>query len=834
MPNLRLALRMLFRTPALTAVAILSLAIGIGANAAIFSLYNQMLLRPLPVREAGRLVNLGAPGPKHGSQSSNNAGSSEYTFSYPMFRDLEKAKTRFSGIAAHRLLDANLQFSGQTSTGLGMFVSGGYFGVLGLTPAAGRLLGPDDDRNPGAHQVAVLSHGYWQRRFATSPAVIGQPIVVNGVPMTIVGVAPEGFTGTTMGSLPQVFVPLSMRERLIPGWKGLDNRRNYWAYVFARLQPGVTIDQAKAAVDVPYAAIVNDVEAGLQQGMSPATLTRFKAKRVTVEPGARGQSRLDDNAKVPLNLLLAVTAFVLLIACANIANLLLARGASRASEMAVRLSIGASRWQVVRQLLTESAVLAVLGGILGLFVARWTLTGIIAMIPAEDSSFVSNRLDTATLLFSAAVAIGTGLLFGLFPALHSTRPDLVSAIKNSAGQPSGARAASRFRTALATTQIALSTMLLILAGLFTKSLMNVSRVELGIDTERLVTFGLSPDRNGYEPARSKALFERVEDDLAAIPGVSGAAAALVPLLANSNWGNGVSVQGFASGPDTDNDSMYNEVSPGYFGAVGMRLLAGRDFSRSDIEGGPKVAIVNEAFARKFHLAAASVVGSRMSSDSGNGAKLDIEIVGLVKDAKYSGVKREIPPVYFTPYRQDKEVGSMSFYVRTRLDQDALLQAIPRLVGRIDPNLPVEELRSMDDQIRQNVGVDRMISILSASFAVVATLLAAIGLYGVLAYTVTQRTREIGLRMALGADAGRVRRLILGRVGWMTLVGASVGLLAAIGLGVLAGSQLYELKGYDPMVLVTSTGLLVMVALAAGLIPAMRASRVNPLTALRQD
>jgi predicted permease len=834
MPNLRLALRMLFRTPALTAVAILSLAIGIGANAAIFSLYNQMLLRPLPVREAGRLVNLGAPGPKHGSQSSNNAGSSEYTFSYPMFRDLEKAKTRFSGIAAHRLLDANLQFSGQTSTGLGMFVSGGYFGVLGLTPAAGRLLGPDDDRNPGAHQVAVLSHGYWQRRFATSPAVIGQPIVVNGVPMTIVGVAPEGFTGTTMGSLPQVFVPLSMRERLIPGWKGLDNRRNYWAYVFARLQPGVTIDQAKAAVDVPYAAIVNDVEAGLQQGMSPATLTRFKAKRVTVEPGARGQSRLDDNAKVPLNLLLAVTAFVLLIACANIANLLLARGASRASEMAVRLSIGASRWQVVRQLLTESAVLAVLGGILGLFVARWTLTGIIAMIPAEDSSFVSNRLDTATLLFSAAVAIGTGLLFGLFPALHSTRPDLVSAIKNSAGQPSGARAASRFRTALATTQIALSTMLLILAGLFTKSLMNVSRVELGIDTERLVTFGLSPDRNGYEPARSKALFERVEDDLAAIPGVSGAAAALVPLLANSNWGNGVSVQGFASGPDTDNDSMYNEVSPGYFGAVGMRLLAGRDFSRSDIEGGPKVAIINEAFARKFHLTAASVVGSRMSSDSGNGAKLDIEIVGLVKDAKYSGVKREIPPVYFTPYRQDKEVGSMSFYVRTRLDQDALLQAIPRLVGRIDPNLPVEELRSMDDQIRQNVGVDRMISILSASFAVVATLLAAIGLYGVLAYTVTQRTREIGLRMALGADAGRVRRLILGRVGWMTLVGASVGLLAAIGLGVLAGSQLYELKGYDPMVLVTSTGLLVMVALAAGLIPAMRASRVNPLTALRQD
>ena len=833
MTNLRLALRMLFRTPALTAIAILSLAIGIGANAAIFSLYNQMLMRPLPVADPYALVNLGAPGPKHGSQSSNNAGSQEYTFSYPMFRDLEKAKTRFSGIAAHRQLETSLSFEGQTTAGQGMLVSGSYFGVLGLTPAAGRLIGPEDDRTPGAHQVAVLSHGYWRSRFAMSPAIIGGTIVVNAVPMTIIGVGPEGFTGTTMTALPQIFVPISMRERLVAGFKGLDKRNNYWVYLFARLQPGATIEQAKAAVDVPYSAIVNDVEAGLQTDMSPATLARFKAKRVTVEPGARGQSNITRDAGPALTLLLAVTGFVLLIACANIANLLLARGAARASEMAVRLSIGASRWQVVRQLLTESALLAAIGGALGLVVARWSLTGIIALIPREDTSFMSDRLDPTTLMFTAAVAITTGLLFGLFPALHSTRPDLVSAIKSTAGQPSGARAASRFRTALATTQIALSTMLLILAGLFTKSLMNLSRVELGISTERLVTFGLSPDRNGYTPERSKALFERVEDELAAVPGVSGAAGALVPLLAGNNWGNGVSVQGFTAGPDTDTSSMYNEVSPGYFGTVGMRLLGGRDFTRGDIDGGPKVAIVNEAFARKFNLTG-HVVGSRMASQNGNGVKLDIEIVGLVKDAKYSSVKREIPPVYFTPYRQDKEVGSMYFYGRTRLDEKALLQAIPRIVARLDPNLPVEDLRSMDRQIRQNIGVDRVITILSTAFAVVATLLAAIGLYGVLAYTVAQRTREIGLRMALGADAGRVRRLILGRVGWMTLAGASVGLLAAIGLGMAAGSQLYDLKGYDPPVLAASTALLVLVAFTAGLIPAMRASRVNPMTALRND
>jgi predicted permease len=833
MANLRLALRMLFRTPALTAIAVLSLAVGIGANAAIFSLYNQMLLRPLPVPEPHRLVNLGAPGPKQGSQSSNNAGSSEYTFSYPMFRDLEQAKTRFSGMAAHRQLDANLSFQGQTTSGVGMLVSGSYFGVLGLTPAAGRLIGAEDDRTPGAHQVAVLSHAYWRTRFAMSSAVMGETLSVNGVPMTIIGVAPEGFTGTTLPTMPQVFLPISMRERLIAGWKGLDDRRSYWAYVFARLQPGATIEQAKAAVDVPYAAIVNDVEAGLQKGMSPATLGRFKAKRIIVEPGARGQSRVTTQARPALNLLLAVAAFVLLIACANIANLLLARGASRASEMAVRLSIGASRWQVVRQLLTESGVLALLGGALGLVVARWTLTGIIALIPGEVSSVLSDRLDWATLLFSAAVAMTTGVLFGLFPALHSTRPDIVSAIKSTAGQPSGARAASRFRTSLATTQIALSTMLLILAGLFTKSLMNISRVELGVDTERLVTFGLSPDRNGYPPALAKALFERVEDELAALPGVSGAAAAMVPLLANDNWGNGVAVQGFASGPDTDNHSMYNEVSPGYFGTVGMRLLDGRDFTRGDIEGGPRVAIVNEAFARKFHLTG-HVVGSRMGQGSGDAAELDIEIVGLVKDAKYSSVKGDIPPVYFTPYRQDKRVGSMMFYARSRLDEGALLQAIPRLITRIDPNLPVEELRSMERQVRDNVGQDRVISILSAAFAMVATLLAAIGLYGVLAYSVAQRTREIGLRMALGADGSRVRGMILGQVGWMFLIGGTVGLVAAAGLGHAASAQLYELKGYDPMVLATSTALLAVVAFAAGLIPAMRASRVNPMTALRND
>ena len=829
MPNLRLAVRMLFRTPALTAIAILSLAIGIGANAAIFSLYNQMLLRPLPVRDPYGLVNLGAPGPKPGSQSSNQAGSSENTFSYPMFRDLEKAKTRFSGIAAHRILETNVGFKGQTTKGTGMLVSGSYFGVLGLTPAAGRLIGLDDDRTPGAHQVVVLSHGYWQTRFAMSPAIIGDTLTINGVPMTVIGVAPQGFTGTTLGALPNVFVPLSMRGRLMAGWKGFDDRRSYWAYVFARLQPGETIESARAAVNVPYRAILNDLEAGLQENMSQATMTRFRARQVTVEAGAQGQSSLMKNARSRLYLLLAVTAFVLLIACANIANLLLARGAARASEMAVRLSIGASRWQVVRQLLTESAVLAALGCALGLLIARGTLTGIIAMVPGQDTSFLSDQLDLSTLGFAAAVAVATGLLFGLFPALHSTRPDLVTAIKSTAGQPSGARAASRFRIALATTQIALSTMLLILAGLFTKSLVNITRVDLGIQAEKLVTFSLSPARNGYTPERSKALFERVEDELAALPGVSGAGAGVVPLLAGNNWGSGVMVTGMTFDPDADAGSMYNEISPGFFGTVGMRLLAGRDFTRGDILGGPKVAIVNQAFARKFKITGREI-GTRMATERSASAKLDIEIVGVVEDSLYEGPREGVHRQVFWPGYG----GSATFYARTTEASASAFNMIRSEVKRLDAGMPVYDVKTVQGQLDETLLTDRLIALLSAGFGFLATLLASIGLYGVMAFVVARRRKEIGLRLALGAEPAGVLWIVMREVLLLLVIGLAVGVPAAIGLGRYVSSQLYGIQPNDPWMAIGTVLLLTAVSAAAGMIPATRASRIDPILALRYE
>jgi len=829
--QLKHAFRVLFNAPLITIAATLSLAFGIGTTAAIYSLFDQMLLRALPVKDSGQLVNLAAPGPKPGSNSCSQAGNCDSVFSYPMFRDLERVQSVFTGIAAHLVFGANLAYHGQTLNGDGLFVSGSYFPVLETQPALGRLIGPGDDPVAGQSPIVVLSHAYWTARFNQNPAVLNDTMIVNGQVMTIVGVAPEGFDGTTLGVKPQVFVPITMRALMQPGFQGFDNRRSYWAYLFARLKPGVSLEQARTALSVPYHNIINDVEAPLQKGMSEQTMTRFKAKPILVEEGARGQSSIHREARAPLMLMLSVTAFVLLIACANVANLLLARAASRTGEIAVRLSIGASRIQLVRQLLTEALILAALGGVLGLAVARLTLGFIEALLPAEVQQNMHFIVDFRVMLFAAALTIGTGLVFGLFPALHSTRPDLLSALKGQTGQPSGARAASRFRNSLAMAQIGLSMTLLVAAGLFTKSLYNVSRVDLGLKADNVATFGLSPNQNGYKPPQSRALFERLEGDLNASPGVTSVSAGLVALLAGNNWGNSVRVQGFAAGPDTDTNSRFNGVGPGYFRTLGVPLIAGREFTTADTIGAPKVAIVNEQFAKKFNLGR-DAIGKRMGS--GEGKELDIEIVGLVPNIKYSEVKQEVPPVYYTPYRQNENLGSLTFYVRTSLDPMKFLPTIQPVVARIDANLPVENLRTLPQQVRENVFQDRVITILSASFAGLATVLAAIGLYGVLAYTVAQRTREFGVRMALGAAPDRVRRMILWQVGRMTLIGGAAGLLVAIGLGYLSRSMLFEIRGYDPVVLLVTALLLAIVAVGAGSVPAYRASNVDPMRALRYE
>lgn len=833
MAALKLAFRTLKKTPFVTAVAVISLALGIGANAAIFSLFDQMLLQKLPVQEPDGLVNLSAPGPNPGSQSCGQAGNCYAVFSYPMYKDLAELTTTFSGIAAHRDFGTNLATGDRTVNGTGLLVSGSYFGVLGLQPALGRLLGPEDDVNIGEHFVTVLAYDYWENQLGRDPGVLNSTIIVNGQSMTVVGVAPRGFAGTTLGTVVDVFVPLTMRTVMSPWWDAWDNRRNYWAYLFARLGPGVTIEQARAEMNTAFQGILADVEAPLQEGMSAATMERFLAKDLVMDPGSRGQSNMHGEVRTPMTLLFGITGVVLLIACANIANLLLARGANRGPEMAMRASLGASRSQMLTQLLTESLVLAALGGLASLLVAQWTLATVATLLPPETARAFTPELSGGVALFAGALAIGTGVLFGLYPAVHSTKQDLVTALKGNSGQPSGHRAAARFRSGLVTAQIALSMALLVGAGLFLKSLSNVNNVDLGLNPENVVTFAVSPELNGLERAESILLYERIEEELMAQPGVAHVSASVVPALQGDSWGSDVAVEGFESGPDINSNSRMNMIGPGYFAALGIPLIEGRDFTLADNDDAERVVIVNQAFAAKFGLAPGDIVGKYIGIN-GSGSELNRRIVGVAQDARYSEVKGDVPPLFFYPYRQDGYAGAVTFYVRTQIDPTQTLGSINGIMRSIDPNLPVQDLKTLERVALENVMLDRLISMLSAAFAVLATVLAAVGLYGVLAYTVSQRTREIGLRVALGADGLKVRGLVLRQVMAMTIAGTVIGLVAAYFLGRAAESLLFGLEGNDPLVMLGVTVTVVAVALSASYLPAHRASRVDPMVALRYE
>ncbi len=831
MYEVRFAIRSLLKTPIVTAIAVLSVALGIGANVAIFSIFNQTLLRPLPVHEPERLVNLASPGPRSGSSSCGQSGSCDAVFSYPMFRDLERGQASFTGIAAHRDFGANIAYGGSSEGGDGAFVSGSYFSVLGLTPAAGRLLGANDEGEQGGGHVVVLSEEYWRRRFGGREDVINQPLLVNGQALTIVGVAPRGFHGTTIGLRPLFFVPISIRDLVVPQSKVIGDRRAYWIYLFARLKPGVSLEQARAALNPHFRHVITDVEVPLQKEMSAATLEKFRARELQLEEGRRGQSSLPGESRQPLTLLVSVTMIVLLICCANVANLLLGRAARRSTEMAVRLSIGAGRRHIVSQLLTESLLLAIAGGVGGLLVARWTLTAMSLLLPGGASEALNLALDTDMLLVAAGLSVATGLLFGLFPAIHSTRPNLVTALKANAGQPSGAKAAARFRITLATAQIALSMALLVAAGLFTKSLSNITRVDLGMKTERVVVFGVAPMLNGYPPARNHEIFGSIEERLRQFPGVTGVTSSMVRLASGDAWGGSFSVQGFSAGPDTDTQAMYTYVGADYLRTLGVPLLSGREITNADMINSPKVAVVNEAFVKKFNLGR-DAVGKRIKR--GRSGELDTEIVGVSGNTTYNEVKGEVSPLVALAYRQDTSIGSTHFYIRTNGSDDDLIATIPRIVRDIDPTLPVADVRKMSAQVLENVSLDRFVTTMAAAFAALATLLAALGLYGVLAYTVTQRMREFGLRMALGADAANVRRLVLRQVAMMTCVGTAIGLASALALGRAAESLLFKMSARDPMVFAGATLTLAAVALCAGLIPAQRAARVDPMTALRYE
>ncbi len=841
--DIRYALRSLASRPLVTTVAILSLALGIGVNTAIFSVFDRLLLQRLPIPAPGEIVNVASPGPRPGSRSTSDAGDVDETFSYPLFRDMEGLVGEALEIAAHRDFRANLAYRGQTSDADGVLVSGRYFPALQLRPALGRLLGTDDDRVPGSHPVVVLSHSYWSTRFGSDPSVIDDTLIVNGEPMTIVGVAPEGFSGNTTLDRPQVFMPLAMAHHAFrdPQWNGMTARNNHWLYLFARLRFDLTREQAEAQIGVPFSALIKDVEyPALRSGIgSDRDRQLFQQRRLLLRDGSHGRDANRGETRTILLLMFTITGFVLAIACANVANLLLARVTDRSTEMSVRLSLGASSSRLIRLLLVESVVLGVLGAAGALIVAHMTLSGLAATMPAEDMAMLAFEINWTALLFSLVLGIGTSVVFGLFPAMHGVRSAVGGGLQASSTRMAGSRAANRFRASLATSQVALATALLATAGLFVVSLVNLARTELGIQPQGLVTFRLSPYLSGYARERAQALFDRVEEDLEGVPGIVSVTTSTVPLLANSNWQNNVTVEGFDAGPDSDTAVAVARVGFDYFRTMGIPMLAGRDFTSADAEGAPRVAVVNEAFGRKFNLGA-NVIGKRLAMGAGGNRPLDIEIVGLVADAKYSDAREPAPPQVVMSYRQpdapDRQasVGPLTFYIRTTSDTGALLAAIPSIVKRHDANLPVVNLRSMNDQIWDNTTPQRVLGTLSSSFASLAILLAAIGLYAVLSYGVSQRLREIGIRMALGAQPRDVRSLVLMQVVRMTVIGGGVGAALAFGLGRLGEALFFGVQGYDAAIVGGAALLVAMVAAAAGALPTRRATTVNPIDALRME
>jgi putative ABC transport system permease protein len=840
MTHLKHALRQLVLRPGLSAMVIVMLALGLGATTAMFSLFHQVLMQPVPVPEPERLVNLSAPGPIRpgGVRSGDAVRDFRATFSYPMFHDLEARQSVLTGLAGHRDFEANLTYGDRTEVRHGLLVSGSYFGVLNLEPALGRLIGPRDEPAVGESAVAVLGYDYWQRQFGGDPSVIDRTLTVNGRELTVIGVAPDGFMGTMLGWRPDVFVPLTLRWVMQPtAPRDAEVRNSYWLFLFGRLGPGVTIEQASAALNGLYRGINAELEVPLLTAMPDEQKTQFINQPLVLESGARGQSYVPGVASDPLTLLLGVTALVLLIVCVNIANLLLARGASRAGEMAIRASVGASRGRLMIQLVAESAVLAVAGGLASVPVAAVTLTLVTSMLPEQIATGLAIELDVTAMVFAAGASLATVVLFGLAPAWQTSATDPGSVVKAQTAGSSGSRGANRFRRWLGTAQIAFSMLLLALAGLFAQSLANVARVDLGIDIDSLATFTVSPRLNGYGADEVAALYDRIEEALANQPGIDAVASAGMPLIAGNGMMFFLSVPGFEDAPGQDRASQSNVVSPEFFETLSIPLLAGRGFAGSDTESfanaflfAPNVAIVNESFARRFNLE--SPVGTRFRIPFV--VDTDIEIVGVVADAKYYGVKRDLEPQFYFPGRHFVDDTSLSFYVRGGVDADTLVGMIPRVIADIDPTLPISDLVTMRRQVENNVYLDRMITMLSSGFAALATLLAAIGLYGVLAYNVAQRTRELGLRLALGAAPGNLRAMVLKQVGRMTVIGIALGVVAAIALGRVAETLLFGLSGYEPSVLIAAAAVLSMVVFAAAYLPARRASSIAPMEALRYE
>ena len=826
--DLRYALRVLRRSPLFSAIAILSLALGIGANTAIFTLMDQIVLRKLPVKDPDSLVMLYQTGAHNGS----NMGRRMH--SYPMYQDYQVKAEPLSEVICRRIVYTSLSMDNYTERVEAELVSGNYFSMLGVGPALGRVFNSkEDDQVYMGHPVAVLSYPYWVSRFDRDSGVIGKKILVNNYPITIVGVSAEGFMGLDPAQSPQIRVPILMEPAMAPEWAWMkaDDRRVRWVQVFARLKPGYTVASSAAPLQVLFHQI-REYEATLPAAAKWSAYARdqFLKGVMHVESAATGYSELRNSFSTALIVLMCMVGLVLLIACANVANLLIARALARQKEISVRLSLGASRRQLVRQLLVESMVLASAGGAVGVLLAFVMTRGLLAFVPAEGNPLrITPTPDLRILLFTLGVTLLTGLLFGLIPAWRATRPDLWSTLKDTIGSIAGAHGSSLFlRKSLIAVQVALSFLLLFGAGLFVRSLQNLKTKETGFQgMQNLVTFQVSPAKGGYDVPRAVNFYRDLLDSIRALPGVKTAGFAAVAVLHGDEWDNTMAVEGHEAKDGENMQAFMNSPSPGYFKTMGIPILEGRDFDARDVHADSKVAIVNQTFARHF-FGDSSALGKHIA----NGVKppkLDTEIIGVAADSLYEGPREGVRRQVFIPNYSN---GTNAFYVRTTSESKAMYAAIRGAIKKLDASMPVYEMKTLETQLDETLLTERLIALLSAGFGILATGLAVIGLYGVMAFVVTRRTKELGVRLALGARRYTVIWLVMKEVLILVAIGLVIGVPSAIGLGRFVSAQLYGIQGTDLRTAMLMVLFLSAIASGAGMIPAHRASRIDPILALR--
>ncbi len=836
------ALRQLRKSPGFTLTAILTLALGIGANTAIFSLIHQALLSSLPVPNPQQLVTLQYSGAEEGWARTWSSDSPEghSVFSYPMYRDLrDKTSNSFQGLLAMVPADLTVNAGSQANRVDGELVSGNYFQTLGVRPALGRLLLPSDETAQNANPVAVLSFDYWKTHFDMRPGVLHQTIRINSYPFTIIGVAAPGFHSVLSGSTPDVFLPITMEPEAMPGMSDLTDRRTRWLTLVGRLQPGMTLQQAEASLQ-PLWMGLRRMELEQIKNRSSYLNNGFLKTQLKLLPSAGGPSAVRDDLQTQLYTLGSLAGLVLLLACLNLASLLLVRAAGRTKEMAVRCALGAGRWQIIRQLLLEGLLLGMAGGTLGALLApsaiAWYLrVGVGASVTGELP--FSPHLDLLALAFNFGIAFLASILFSLAPALQFARPDLAAVMNQQKSTASGG--SSRMRRVLIAAQFGFSLLLLVGAGLFAATLYNLKNIDTGFASSHILTFTVDPGMAGYAQANIPAVYDRLLAALAAQAGVRSAAANTMPLLGHSSSSANITVGGYTPKGGENMNAEFADVSPAYFSTLEIPLLAGRSIGARDTATSQPVAVVNAAFAKHYFGTPAKAIGQIFGFGGGKTVKLNITIIGVARNTQARSLRQKPVPLIYLPYTQwklsgDEPLGEMAVYVHTWQSPTAATDSIRRAIHAVDTNLAITNLRTMDEQIDHDTSSERVVATLALFFAGLATLLSAIGLYGVLAYATTQRLQEIAIRMALGADRRSILWLVLREV--VLLVGAGIAIAVPVSL-LLARyvrGQMYGLSSYNPLAYLASIVLLTGVAFLAGYIPARRAAAIDPMHALRAE